>query len=123
MGLDHKDTHCVTPGDPEASAGSLVGRVRVQKVIRLLPTHLWVKPGPGIGAGPLTAKPYASVWWQSTGVQRWCQIAGGGGGQFLTHLVMGSGVSQSLYWPASRQSLGPTGHRARSGLLMGWLNL
>lgn len=57
MGLDHKDTHCVTPGDPGASAGSLVGRVRVQKVLGLLPTHLWVKSGPGIGAGPLTAKP------------------------------------------------------------------
>lgn len=56
VGLDHKNTHCVTLGDPGASAGSLVGRVRVQKVLGLLPTHLWVKPGPGIGAGPLDSK-------------------------------------------------------------------
>ena len=38
------------PMGPGASAGSLVGMARVQKTPGLLPTHWWVKPGPGVSA-------------------------------------------------------------------------
>ena len=38
---------CRTPGGPRASAGSLVGGIRVQVTPGLLPTHWWVKPNPG----------------------------------------------------------------------------
>lgn len=32
---------------------SLAGGVGVQKILELVPTHQWVKPGPGSSAGPL----------------------------------------------------------------------
>ena len=38
------------PMGPGASAGSLVGMARVQRTPGLLPTHWWVKPGPGVSA-------------------------------------------------------------------------
>ena len=45
-----------------------------------------------------------------------------GRGNFLTQLGMGSGVSQSLCWPASRQGWGPADPRVGSGLLwVGWV--
>ena len=39
-----------SPMGPGASAGSLVGMARLQKTPGLLPTHWWVKPGPGVSA-------------------------------------------------------------------------
>ena len=30
-----------------------MGGVGVQKILELVPTHQWVKPGPGSSAGPL----------------------------------------------------------------------
>lgn len=77
MGLDHKDTHCITPGDPGASAGSSVGRVRVQKVLRLLPTQLvgearswhwcWITDSKAICfslvAGPRSPEMVSDCWW------------------------------------------------------------
>ena len=47
---------CRTLGDPVASAGSLVGGVRVQKTLGLLPTCWQVKPDPGVSAGLLAGR-------------------------------------------------------------------
>ena len=47
-GPGYKAADCRTLGGPRACAGSLVGRVRVQKTLGLFPAHWWVKPGPGV---------------------------------------------------------------------------
>ena len=47
---------CGTPGCPGTYAGSLVGRVRIQKTLRQLSAHWWVKPGLGISAGLLVGR-------------------------------------------------------------------
>lgn len=43
-------------GGPRATAGSLVGRVRVLKTLGLLPTHWQVKPGPGVSTRLLAGR-------------------------------------------------------------------
>lgn len=53
------------PVGPWASAGSLVGRVRVQEIPKLISTHQWVKPGPGPSAGPLAVR--AGSWGLAAG--------------------------------------------------------
>ena len=47
------------------------------------------------------------------------EVVVGGGSQFLTQLVMGSGVSQSLCWPVSGQGQDPAGPRVGSDLSCG----
>lgn len=73
---------CITLGGPGASAGSLLGRVRVPNTLKLLPTHYQVKPDPEFSA--------------ELGSQTTFQIVGlRGGGQswFLTQLGIRGGVS------------------------------
>ena len=48
LGPGHKTVVCRTVGDPRASAGFLVGGVRVPKTSELLPTHWQVRQGPGV---------------------------------------------------------------------------
>ena len=55
----HQAVDCRSPGGapgPRAYAGSLVCRVRIQKNLELLPAYWWVKPGPGVSAGPLAGR-------------------------------------------------------------------
>ena len=47
---------CGTPGSPGTSAELLVGRIRVQESLGLLPAHWWVKLGPGASAGQLAGR-------------------------------------------------------------------
>ena len=49
----HEAACCGALGGPRASAGSLVGRVRVLKTLGLLLSHWQVKLGPGVNAGLL----------------------------------------------------------------------
>lgn len=56
VGLGPEVSGCRTPRVPWASAGSLLGRGRVQKTPELLRTHWWVKPGPGISAELLAGR-------------------------------------------------------------------
>lgn len=56
MGYGQEDADLRTPGNPESSAGLLVGEVRVQKTLVLLLPLLWVKLGPGFSAGPLAGR-------------------------------------------------------------------
>ena len=53
------------PRGPRASAGSLVGRVEVQKILGLVLAHWWVKPGPGASAVPQMNK--AKTWGLAAG--------------------------------------------------------
>jgi len=39
MGLGHHTVGFITLEDPGTSAGSLMGRVRVQEILELVPTH------------------------------------------------------------------------------------
>ena len=43
-------------GVSEASAGSLMGRIRVQETLRFWPTHWLEKLGPGATASPLVGR-------------------------------------------------------------------
>ena len=47
---------CETAGGPRTSAGLLVVRARVQEILGLLPTDLWLKPGPLTSGGPLAER-------------------------------------------------------------------
>ena len=91
-GLGHEADDCGTGGwgDPGASAGLLVGEVRVQKTLVLLLAHCWVKPGPGVSAGLLAGR--ARFWnlVAEPGIPELVSVCWGGGGrrgvQFLTQL-------------------------------------
>ena len=64
-------------GDPGVNAGSLVGKVGVQEVPRLVPTHQWVNSDPrasgcpqvdrvgssGLAAGPRVPELESECWW------------------------------------------------------------
>ena len=52
----HKVADCGLLGGPGASARSLVGRLRVPKILGLLPAHWQVKPDPGVSTGLLTGR-------------------------------------------------------------------
>ena len=95
VGPGHKAASCRTPGGPKASAGSLMGRVRVHKTPGLLPTHWWVKPGPGVSAGLLAGR--IRFWGLVTGPRSPradIRSLVGGWGQFLKHRwVLGLGCS------------------------------
>ena len=45
-----------------------MGRVRVWKILGLLPTHWQVKPDPGISATQLGTELVSGVWLQASGV-------------------------------------------------------
>ena len=114
-----KPLTCGTAGPDQpiqASSGSLVGRLRVQKSLGLLPVHLWVKPGLRVSARLLAGK--AGSWSlvagprdPRAGVKFLSGQDGGWGG------CAGSSVSRSLCWPASGQGPSPAGLRTVSGLL------
>ena len=93
VGLSHKVANCSTPGGPGASAGSLVGGVRVQKTLGLLPAHWWVKPGPRVSARLLAGR--ARSWSLAAGprVPRASVRLLVVGVQFVTQLGMGSKLS------------------------------
>lgn len=55
-GPGHKVAGCGTMEGPEASAGSLLGRVSVLKTLWLLPTHWHVKSYTGVGAALLAGR-------------------------------------------------------------------
>ena len=104
-------------GGPEASAGSLVGGVRVPKSLGRLPTHWQVKPDPGVSAGPPAGR--ARSWSLAAGPRdprTPFRSLGSWGWRFLIQLGMGSRVSRRLRWPASGQDQGPAGPRVGSGL-------
>ena len=52
----HEEAGYRTPWGRGASADSLAGMVRVQKTPGLLPTHWWLKPGPGVSARLLACR-------------------------------------------------------------------
>ena len=54
-GTGQEEADCRIPGFSRANTGSLVGRIRVHKTLGLLPTHWWVKPGPGVSSTRLVA--------------------------------------------------------------------
>ena len=80
VGPGHEEPGCRTLEDPRASAGSLVGGVRVPKTPGLLPTHWWVKPDPRVSAKLLAGR--AGSWSLAAGPRdpRDCvrSLAGGG---------------------------------------------
>ena len=53
---DHEVVGCRTPGVPSVSACSLVGGVRVQEILGLMPVHWWVNPGLGASASLLLGR-------------------------------------------------------------------
>ena len=55
-GAGHKAADCRTPGEPGASADSLVGGVGIQEILVLVHTHWWMKPDPGASACPLAGR-------------------------------------------------------------------
>ena len=71
-----------SPRGPEASAGPLVGAVRVLKTLELLPTHWQVEPDPGISARLLAGT--AGSWSLAAGLRgpraRFRLLWGGVGG-------------------------------------------
>ena len=67
VGPGHEVAGCGILGGPGASAGSLVGRVRVPKTLGLLPTHWQVKPDPGVSASLMTGR--AGSWSLASGPQ------------------------------------------------------
>ena len=56
MGPGQEAADCRIPGGPRASAGSLMGEVRVQATLELLTPSWWVKPGPGVSARLLAGR-------------------------------------------------------------------
>lgn len=52
----HESAGCRTLRGPGASAGSLVGGVKVQKTPGLFLPHCWVKPGSGVSVGLLVGR-------------------------------------------------------------------
>ena len=80
------------PWGPRASAGSLMGRVRVLETPGLLSLHWWVKPGPGVGAGLLVGRASLESDCRAQGALRGCWIAGVWG-PVTAQLGAGSGVS------------------------------
>ena len=59
-GPGHEAAGCRTLEGPGASAGSLVGKVKVLKTLGLLPTHWQVKPDPEVSVSVVTVR--ASSW-------------------------------------------------------------
>ena len=117
VGPSHR-ADCRPPGYPGASAGSLVGGVKVQKTPGLLLTHWWVKLGPGVSAGLLTSR--ALSWSLAAGPR---DTRAGvrslvGGDWILTQLGLGSRVL-SCYWAG----LGPSWSQGRVWPAVGRLGL
>ena len=93
-GPGNKATGFRTLGSPGASAGSLVGRVRVRRTPGLLPAPWRVKPGPEVTVGLLAGR--ASSWSLTAGSRdpRACFRSLVGGEVAISDTVgMGSGVS------------------------------
>ena len=89
-----KVADCINSRGPRATAGLLVGGVRVQETLGLLPAHWWLKPHPGASAGLLAgrAKPWVLVA-GPRGPRAGVESLVGGGARFLTQLGMGPRVS------------------------------
>ena len=108
---------CRTLGGPRASAASLVGGVRVLKILGLLRTHWQVRPDPGVSAGPLADR--AGSWSLAAGPRdprAHFRSCGGWWGGVPDTVGYGVRVSQRLHWPASEQGQDPAGPRVGSGL-------
>ena len=121
-GAWYKATGCRTLGGPEASADSVMGKVRVPKTLGPLPTYWQVEPNSGISARPLAGR--AASWSYAAGFRdpRACfRSLALRKGQFRTQLGLGSRVYRRLYWPASGHSQGPAGPRVGSSLLFAGL--
>ena len=89
------------PRGPRASAGSLVGRVEVQKILGLVLAHWWVKPGPGASAVPQMNK--AKTWGLAAGPRN-------------PRAGVGSLVGGAGFWHSWLQNLGCS--EARVGPLL-----
>ena len=89
MGLGHEVAGFGTLGGPGDSTGSLLDRIVAQETLGLVPDHWWVSQVLGSGC-------------RTQGSWNWCWTTGGWD-QFLIQLAVGSGVFQSLCWPAGGQ--------------------
>ena len=85
----HKVPDHVTSETPRASAGLVVGGVRL-KAAELFPPGWWVKPDPGLVLSYTRAEQVLESGCRAQGSWRWCLTAGCG--QFLAQLGRGSGV-------------------------------
>ena len=129
-------------GDPGASVYPLVGGVGVQEISTVVPTHQWVKLGPGTSANPLVGRTRSwGLWLQGRGVPKlmsghwWLRpvldiAAGSGVSSSLCQptgdwgwILLAEGLkrSQSRCWPAGGWGHSPVGSRASASLLVGGL--
>ena len=75
------------PGGPRASAVLVVGRVRIQENLGLLPTYWWMKPGPGACASLLVDR-----------AMSWGLVAGPRGTRAGVRSLVGGLVPDTVGW-------------------------